>query len=66
MRKKNCFVSAIIALVMCFCVMYSFCTIVVKADIKLNNKKGSPSLSKIRLLFIPRCVKIYKNIISRG
>lgn len=26
----------------------------------------SPSLSKIRLLFIPRCVKIYKNIISRG
>ena len=33
MRKKNCFVSAIIALVMCFCAMYSFCTIVVKADI---------------------------------
>ena len=33
MRKKDCFVSAIIALVMCFCVMYSFCTIVVKADI---------------------------------
>lgn len=33
MRKKNCFVSVIIALVMCFCAMYSFCTIVVKADI---------------------------------
>ena len=32
MRKKNCFVSVIIALVMCFCAMYSFCTIVVKAD----------------------------------
>ena len=42
------------------------CFAYLKKTLKLNNKKGSTLLSKIRLLFIPRCVKIYKNIISRG
>ena len=32
--------------------------------LKLNKKKGLTLPSKIYLLFIPRCVKIYKNIIS--